>query len=217
LPGHFAGRATPSRLRHAGQRGQRGQSLVEFALLAPIMIFLLFAILDLARIYTAMASVESAAREAADYATSQGAAKLSASNWPNTLAEMKRRACLAASDLHDYVGVDADANGVDEDCTNPSFAWCVATSTGGPCVDGAVFPQAIDPANPATTDCDNPDKDPPCTVKVTMSHNFHLFVPFQIDFFGVKLGLPVSLAFQRDSTFAMTDIDVASPAPSPGP
>ena len=46
-----------------------------------------------------------------------------------------------------------------------------------------------------------------------MSHNFHLFVPFQIDFFGVKLGLPVSLAFQRDSTFAMTDIDVASPAP----
>ena len=200
-------------LRRIGRAREnaRGQSLVEFAQLAPIMIYLLFAILDLARIYTAMASVESAAREASDYATSQGAAKLSSSNWPMTLAEMKRRACLAASDLHDYVGVDADSNGVDEDCTNPSFDWCVAQSTGGTC--DQAFPQAIDPVNPTTVDCDNADKDPPCTVKVTLSHNFHLFVPFQIDFFGVKLGLPVSLAFQRDSTFAMTDISVASPAP----
>ena len=191
----------------------RGQSIVEFALLAPIMIFLLFAILDLSRVYTAMSSVESAAREAADYATASGAARLSSSNWPTTLAEMKRRACLAASDLHDYEGVDADSDGVDEDCTNPSFTWCVATSTGGTCADQAPFPQAIDPANPTTADCDNAVKDPPCTVTVTMSHNFHLFVPFKIDFFGVELGLPVSLAFQRDSTFAMTDILVESPAP----
>ena len=200
------------RLRHAAS-DSRGQSVVEFALLAPIMIFLLFAILDLSRVYTAMSSVESAAREAADYATSSGAARLSSSNWPGTLAEMKRRACLAASDLHDYAGVDSDSDGVDEDCTNPSFDWCVAQSTGGSCVSQGAFPQATDPAAPTTLDCDNADRDPPCTVKVTMSHNFHLFVPFQIDFFGVKLGLPVSLAFQRDSTFAMTDIVVESPGP----
>lgn len=176
------------------------------------MIFLLFAILDLSRIFTAMSSVESSAREAADFATSQGAARMSIGNWPNTLAEMERRSCIAASDLHDYAGVDADSNGSDESCTNPSFDWCVAESTGGAC--DKVFPQAVDPDNPATSDCDNPDRDPPCTVRVTMAHTFHLFVPFQLDFFGVKLGLPVTLDFERDSTYAMTDIDVIA---SPGP
>ena len=49
-----------------------------------------------------------------------------------------------------------------------------------------------------------------------MSHVFHLFVPFQLDFFGVQLGLPVTLSFDRDATFAMTDIDATS-TPTPGP
>jgi hypothetical protein len=55
---------------------------------------------------------------------------------------------------------------------------------------------------------------------VTLTHEFHLLVPFQIDFFGVQLGLPVSMSFDRDSTYAMTDIEVAesaSPIPSPTP
>jgi hypothetical protein len=172
------------------------------------MIFLLFALMDLARIYTAMSSVESAAREAADYGTSLGAERWSTTNWPTTLAEMKRRACIAASDLHDYAGIDADSDGIDEDCTNPTFEWCVSQSTGGFC-DSTGFPQAADPSLPGTSDCDNPDRDPPCTVTVTLRHTFHLFVPLQLDFFGVKLGLPVTLPFARDSTYAMTDIDVA--------
>lgn len=185
---------------------QRGQSLVEFALLAPILIFLLFAILDLARIYTAMMSVESAAREAADYATSFGAAKWSGTNYADTVAEMRRRACIAASDLPDYQGIDtAPADGIDEDCSNPSFAYCVTMSTGGPC-------EPLDLAAPDP--CDNDVRDPPCTVTVTMSHVFHLFVPFHIDFFGVQLGLPLTLSFDRTSTFAMTDISL-SPSPSP--
>jgi hypothetical protein len=32
-----------------------------------------------------------------------------------------------------------------------------------------------------------------------------------IDFFGVRLGFPQSITFSRDSTFAMTDIDLATP------
>jgi hypothetical protein len=183
----------------------RGQSIVEFALLAPLMIFILFAILDLSRIYTAMASVESAAREAADYSTSFGAERWSDTNLANTVAEMKRRACTAASDLHDYEGIDntLPLDGIDDDCVNPSFDYCV-TQTAGSC-------GSVDTTDPAYT-CDDPDRDPPCTVTVTMSHVFHLFVPFQMDFFGVRLGLPVTLAFDRDSTFAMTDIDVAESA-----
>src|SRR5688572_1538964 len=174
---------------------QRGQSVVEFALIAPIMIFILFAMLDLARIYTTMMSVESAAREAADYGTTLGAERWQTGAIATTEGEMRRRACVASSDLPDYEGIDADADGVDENCSNPTFAYCLTPSTGGPCVY---------PINPSDA-CDNPVRDPPCTVTVTMSHVFHLFIPFEINFFGVTFGLPVTLAFDRDSTFAMTD------------
>jgi hypothetical protein len=201
-------------MRHLKRSRERGQSVVEFALLAPIMIFLLFAILDLARIYTAMASVESAAREAADYATSaQGAIAWSDANIDATVAEMKRRACIAASDLPDYEGVDTSVppDGLDEDCTNPSFSACVRQTAGTACDDVATL---------NTTDagytCHDPARNPPCRVTVTMSHVFHLFIPFQMDFFGVEFGLPVTLSFDRDSTFAMTDIDVTT-TPEPGP
>ena len=180
------------------------------------MVFLLFAILDFARIYTAMMSVESAAREAADYGTALGAERWSAATFTDTVEEMERRACVAASDLPDFDWTDTDVDGVidkGETCINPGFDWCISLTTGGAC--DKAYPQALDPANPGTIDCDNRNRIPPCTVTVTMAHEFHLFVPFQIDFFGVKLGLPVTIDFERDSTYAMTDIDVASPSPGP--
>ena len=180
------------------------------------MIFLLLAILDFSRIYTTMMSVESAAREAADFGTTLGAERWSVTNEPNTVAEMKRRACVAASDLPDFEWTDADVppDGVfdaDEECTNPSFAHCLRKTPGGPC---------LAPTDPGY-DCDDPANnapasDPPCAVTVTLTHEFNLFVPCRLDFFGVELGLPVSISFDRDSTYAMTDIEVAE-SPSPGP
>jgi hypothetical protein len=108
--------------------------------------------------------------------------------------------------LPDYDGIDATLppDGTDEDCSNPTFALCIIQVAAGPCtpIDSTIA------ADPAYT-CDEPDRSQPCKVKVTMSHNFRLFTPFHIDFFGVQLGLPNSLPFTRDSTFAMTDIDVA--------
>jgi hypothetical protein len=186
--------------------------VVEFALLAPLMFFIMVGIIDLSRIYTAMSSVESAAREAADYATSLGAEKWSATAVDDTIAEMNRRACIAASDLPDYQGVDVSpADGLDEDCTNPAFDWCMSWDS-SPC--SQAYPVGDPVVDPAV--CNNASRNPPCRVTVTMSHVFHLFVPFHIDFFGVELGLPGTLAFERDSTFAMTDIDVTT-TPPPGP
>jgi hypothetical protein len=117
---------------------------------------------------------------------------------------MQKRACVAASDLPDFAYTDTDLDGAfdpAEPCTNPTFDWCLTPEPSGTC------DKVIDDV---AEECNNPDRDPPCTVTVTLQHNFHLFVPFHIDFFGVQLGLPTTLAFERDSTFAMTDIDVAN-------
>ena len=125
---------------------------------------------------------------------------------------MTRRACIAASDLPDFEWTDADADGAydpNEVCTNPVFDWCMNWDS-NPCNE--TYP--VGDATIDATVCNNASRNPPCRVTVTMSHVFHLFVPFHIDFFGVELGLPVTLAFDRDSTFAMTDIDVTA---TPGP
>ena len=189
MPLPFAGRPNRS--------ASRGQSVVEFALLLPIMLVLLLGVVDLARIYTTMLSVESAAREAADFGTTMGAGRWQVGlPLDDTIADMQERACVASSDLPDYADPDADpATG----CTNPAFSYCVTASIGGPCafpLDGAAG-------------CEVPTREPPCWVTVSLAYDFHLIAPMGIDFFGVRLGFPSSLSFVRDSTFAMTDIDVA--------
>src|SRR5688572_4245656 len=80
----------PSLARHRS----RGQSTVEFALVVPIMLIMLVAVVDLARLYTTMMSVESAAREAADYGSfyTHNWATSPVDNQSITLAEMERRA-----------------------------------------------------------------------------------------------------------------------------
>ena len=176
----------------------RGQAMVEFALVLPIMLILLFGILDLARVYTTMMGVESAAREAADYGTTLGAGK-----WQDgmpradTEAAMQHRACVAARNLTDYADPDGDPL---TGCTNPAFTYCMTSTVGGTC----------GPFD-ATAGCEIPTRPTPCSVTVTLTYQFHLLAPLGIDFFGVRLGFPADLTLQRDSTFAITDIDVAGP------
>jgi Flp pilus assembly protein TadG len=178
----------------------RGQSVVEFALVLPIMVLVLLATVDFARVYTTMMNVESAAREAADYGTTLGAGKWQAgAPMDDTVAEMQRRACVAASDLPDYADSDTDpANG----CTNPAFAYCMTPTTGGTC-------GPVDPVD----GCEIPTRPQPCTVTVTLTHVFRLFAPLNIQVGGSEFGFPSTITIVRDSTFAMTDIDLAPVAP----
>jgi len=181
-------------------RRERGQSVVEFALVVPLLLVVLLAILDFSRIYTTMMSVESAAREAADYGTTLGAGKWQVGAPADaTVAEMHMRACVAASDLPDYRDSDGDpSNG----CENPDVDYCLTTSVGGAC-------GALD----ADAHCEDPTRTVPCTVTVTLTHAFDLISPFHVELFGVAIGVPDAITFQRDSTFAMTDIDLSAPAP----
>jgi hypothetical protein len=200
-------------LKRIGRRlglDARGQSIVEFALLAPVLIFMLFAILDLARIYGTMTSVESAARESADFGTQFGAGQWQSGAVANaTVDEMEFRACVASSDLPDYQGSAST-------CTNPAFA-CTVTAPDFPMagVQTQYTPcETIDDA----AGCSDPFRLVPCRVTVTLTFDFELFVPLRFEFFGVTLGLPTNLTFSRDSTFAMTDIDsLATPEPTPIP
>jgi hypothetical protein len=175
----------------ANRRPSAGQAVVEFALVLPIMVILMLAIIDLARIYTTMLSVESAAREAADFGTF-GSQKWDDAiyNLPvdGTEAKMRLRACVASSDLPDYVGPD-------DSCTNPSFAYELSGDKG-------ITWGAYD----ALLLCDDATREPPCWLKVTLTYDFQLFSPLNLEFFGVTLGLPNSLTFERTSIFPMTDL-----------
>lgn len=180
---------------------ESGQSVVEFALVVPLMVIILFAIIDFARIYTTMMSVESAAREAADFGTTLGAAKWQPGGVADaTVSEMEKRACVASRNLPDYVDADSDpANG----CANPSLEYCLAASASVTCAPS-------DPPPPQPAGCEDPNRTDPCTVTVALAYEFHLIAPFNIEIFGIRYGVPSTITFQRNSTFAMTDIDLST-------
>ena len=176
--------------RPEARDNSRGQALVEFALVLPIVLILVLAIVDFARLYTTMFTVESAAREAADFGAFHWF------NWadPGTVAiteaEMARRACVAASNLPDFADPDGTCT------TNPTFSYTLDPPPGAPGVDCAVKP--------------DPGADP-CRVTVTLDYDFHLFAPINVQLFGVQLGLPNTLSFSRTSVFALSDFGVDAP------
>lgn len=179
-----------------GHDRARGQSVVEFAMVLPLMLVLLLAVADFARIYTTMLTVESAAREAADYGTF-GAERWRTDTYLITEAEMERRACVASRNLPEYEGPDGD-------CANPSLDYCLDARGGLGCL----------PLDPAQT-CDDPDRSEPCTLTVTLTYNYRLLLPLNFELFGATYGVPSSITFSRDSTFAMTDLTLNQEAATP--
>jgi Flp pilus assembly protein TadG len=162
---------------------ERGQSLTELALILPILIVLLLATADFARLLNTMITIESAAREAADYATLypwQWDPTDPPDNRSNTIATMERRACIAASFLPEYEGTE-------DTCSNPSFAYEIDTGDAGV----------------AANQCHTiPRNSVPCNVIVTLTYRFDLIAPVGL------LGLPPSFVFERPAVFAMADFEI---------
>jgi hypothetical protein len=177
--------------------GRRGQSVVEFALVAPLLLILMVAIVDMARIYTTMVTVESASREAADFGTF-GSQKWDPAVYAapgGTVDEMRHRACVASSTLPDYAGSPAPAD--TDDCTNPTMTYELSVDKGTNWV-----------AYSDTLGCHDALREPPCWLRVTLAYDFELLVPFGFDAFGVRFGLPDTLTFTRTAIYAMTDLEL---------
>jgi Flp pilus assembly protein TadG len=93
------------------RRGWRGQSLVEFALLLPLMLAFLGISIDVARIFQARIVVEAATRDAVEYAATTATTEAAA------LGEALRIVCTQATAVPGYVaGVTPDA------CDQPDVA-----------------------------------------------------------------------------------------------
>lgn len=154
----------------------------------PILMLLVLAIGDFARLYTSEIGVESAAREAADYGAfnaSQWDTSVNANQVTATVGEMIRRACIAASNLPDYVATGDSTTLCSAVGSNPQFSYRLEDASGQPL--------ANPPAN-----CGNPATDPPCVVHVTMSYAYHTF-------FSVP-PYPAIITLERDSRFPISDL-----------
>jgi Flp pilus assembly protein TadG len=169
----------------------RGQSLVELAIILPILLFMAIAVFDFARVFTAAITIEAAAREAADFGglypwhwdTSDPNAETS------TAANMVDRACTAASTLNDYVGDDPDVTDPAQ-CTNPTVTYVLHNDT-------------------AHANCfDVPRDETPCRVEVRVEHDFQVIVPLRLNFGGTVLGLPNEITLSRVSTFAISNFEL---------
>lgn len=162
----------------------RGQSVVEFALVLPIVLILLVAVGDMARIYTTMITIESAAREAAD-AGAYGSGNWSTENELVTRAAMEERACVASRHLTDFVGTRTT-------CSNPTVTTTLLEPSGAEAT--------------SSSGCEQVDRpDGPCRVQVDLDYTFDLLVPIALDINGVRYGFPKNLRFTRRAVFANSD------------
>jgi len=182
----------------AVRKPQRGQSVVEFALVFPLLLVLVLAVGDFGRIYTSLVAVEAAAREAADlgaFDPGNWNTALSPGNPAQTVVRMERAACTAAATSH-LDGYAEPAGTVGHaTCTNPTMA-CWLEEAGSPAVSCATYVGGAG-------GCGDTATDPPCVVHVQLTYEFDTFVqaPF----------LPTTVTFVRDARFAVSALSTGAP------
>jgi hypothetical protein len=124
---------------------QRGQSLVEFALVLPMLLVLLLGVADFGRVFSAGIVLEASARNAAEAAAQEylqlarNAPSLDAADYQRIHDVALLEVCREAERLPEEV--DADADGV---CEMPAAAVCIHDVPADP-DDGTPPPAGGDP------------------------------------------------------------------------
>lgn len=99
-----------------------GQGLVEFALLIPFLMLIVFGAVDLARAYHAMVTITNASREGARYAMRTNSAALTSAQ--------------KLSDIQDRVVDEAGSSGIEIEKADVSFLCVTSGTTTPPCASG---------------------------------------------------------------------------------
>jgi TadE-like protein len=176
---------------------ERGQGLVELALVIPLLLFMALAVFDFARVLSHAITLESAAREAADFGGLYPWHWADVASAQATQEKMVTRACISASTLTDYDGDDPSADPVT--CVNPSVTFRLLDSAGNevPATDAgyqacyAVLRTEV-----------------PCRVEVTIEYEFGVIVPLRLTLGDTVLGIPPSVHLTRTSTFAVSNFEL---------
>jgi Flp pilus assembly protein TadG len=101
-------------------RWQKGQSMVEFAIILPILLTLCGAGVDFARVYSAFINVQEAARNAAEYI----ATDTTITNPTDAKAEAQRLVCLEIVGVVDATGKCPGDNSPEvTTATSPDSSW----------------------------------------------------------------------------------------------
>ena len=110
-PRHGDSNAVSLRRRN---RRSRGQSVAEFALLLPVMLAFLGLTIDFARVFQAWITMESATRDAAEYAATGG------SSSSDALTKAKKTICLQSQNIPGFQRSTATSPNDVEQCASPT-------------------------------------------------------------------------------------------------
>lgn len=108
--------------------GERGQNLVEFAVVLPVLLALVGVVIDASRLYSAWVNLESATRDAAQYlATSDTDPFSSDYTWAGSDADNKAAYIVATALAQDFTA--SPSSGALTSCTSPEVTTTYSLNT----------------------------------------------------------------------------------------
>lgn len=137
-PNQVRGPSLTERAHTRGRHARAGQSIVEFAVVLPVLLVLFLGIADLGRLFAAGIVTEAASRDGAEAAAQEYVQLVRGSMVdPATLyaAVDGKAASVTCAESQELLGVTLDGSGA---CTMPAIATCVHDA--GFVVDGSAEP-----------------------------------------------------------------------------